>query len=182
MRTDSVPRALRERLAALRPSLSYARLFSAADRWDLALLAVGIVSAIGAGVPLPLIGLFFGKMVDGFNDASCTQRTGHTLSAAQRDSFLNGVADHVVDIIIIAAVNFALIWIYTCAWSTLGERTVRRLRQRYVRALLLQDMSYLDAMAPGEIATRLSENLVTVQNGTSEKVGILIAAVSYFVS
>ena len=182
MRTDSVPRALRERLAGLRPSLAYARLFSAADRWDLALLAVGIVSAIGAGVPLPLIGLFFGKMVDGFNDASCTQRAGHALSPAQRDHFLDGVADHVVDIIIIAAVNFALIWIYTCAWSTLGERTVRRLRQQYVRALLLQDMSYFDAMAPGEIATRLSENLVTVQNGTSEKVGILIAAISYFVT
>lgn len=182
MGADGVLRAVRAKAAAMRPSLAYARLFSASDCKDLFLLVVGIIAAIGAGVPLPLIGLFFGKMVDGFNDASCTQRSGQTLFQEQRDKFLDGVSDHVVDIVIIAAVNFALIWTYTVAWSTLGERTVRRLRQDYVRALLHQDMEFFDAMAPGEIATRLSENLVTVQNGTSEKVGILIAAISYFVT
>ncbi|WFD36566.1 hypothetical protein MCUN1_003449 [Malassezia cuniculi] len=182
MGSHGVYGAIRARAAALRPSLAYARLFSTADRTDVVLLVVGTIAAIGAGVPLPLIGLFFGKMVDGFNEASCTQRSGQTLTADERDKFLDGVSEHVVNIVIIAAVNFALIWIYTCAWSMLGERTVRRLRQGYVRALLRQDMSFFDAMAPGEIATRLSENLVTVQNGTSEKVGILIAAISYFVT
>ena len=104
------------------------------------------------------------------------------MSPEQRAAFLASVADHVTKIVIIAAVNFALIWIYTCAWSMLGERIVRRMREAYVAGMVRQDMSYFDGMQPGEVSTNLSENLLAIQNGTSEKVGILISSVSYFVA
>lgn len=167
---------------AMKPSMAYGRLFVGCSGVDYLLLAAGITAAIAAGVPLPLIGLLFGKMIDGFNSYSCASQGGNRMSPQQQSEFLSNVADHVEKIVIIAAINFALIWIYTSAWSALGERVVRRMREEYVSALLRQDMSYFDELGPGEITTNLSENLLAVQNGTSEKVGILISAVAYFVA
>lgn len=175
----SLVRQLRQRLRVRRPSLSYVRLFRGMTSVEATLLVVGTLAALAAGVPLPLIGLFFGKMVNGFNSISC-ERTA--MSPAERQDFLDSVGDHVVAIVIIAAVNFVLIWVYTSCWSSLGERIVRRLRERYVQALLSQDMAYFDKLPPGEISTRLSENLITVQNGTSEKVGIFLSSLAYFIA
>lgn len=172
----------RERLGRMVPTMKYVHLFCGMEPKEWICLLVGILAAIAAGVPLPLIGLLFGKMVDGFNEQACANRSGMPTDPAQRDDFLDQVSTHVVQIIIVAAVNFALIWIYTCSWSLLGERIVRRLRERYVRAVLSQNMAFFDTLSPGEISTRLSENLIVVQNGTSEKVGIFLSSISYFVT
>lgn len=179
----AAPRATwRQRAAKIMPSMSYIHLFRGMAPIEWAFLAAGVVAAIAAGVPLPLIALLFGKMVSGFNEQACASRSGMPQDPAKRDEFLDQVADHVVHIVIVAAVNFALIWIYTCSWSALGERIARRLRERYVRAVLSKDMAFFDTLPPGEISTRLSENLIAVQNGTSEKVGIFLSSVSYFVT
>ena len=77
------------------------------------LLFVGTLASIAAGVPLPIIGLLFGKMVDGFNRQACASRSGMPTDPAERDDFLHQVSNHVVQIIIVAAINFVLIWIYT---------------------------------------------------------------------
>ena len=176
------PRAWLARVRRGLPSMSYVRLFRDLSKTEYAALVVGTVAAIAAGVPLPIIGVLFGKMVNGFNEQACVAHTLAPPDPAQQAEFLQDVQDHVVQIIIVAAVNFALIWIYTSCWSFLGERIVRRLRERYVRALLSQDMSYFDMLPPGEISTRLGENLITVQNGTSEKVGILLSSIAYFLA
>ena len=164
------------------PTMKYVRLFHGMEPKEWMCLLVGIIAAIAAGVPLPLIGLLFGKMVNGFNEQACANRSGMPTDPAQRDDFLDQVSTHVVQIIIVAAVNFALIWIYTCSWSLLGERIARRLRERYVRAVLSQNMAFFDTLSPGDISTHLSENLILVQNGTSEKVGIFLSSISYFVT
>jgi len=176
------PRAWLARLRRGLPSMSYVHLFRDLSRTEWAALVVGTVSAIAAGVPLPIIGVLFGKMVSGFNEQACVAHSLAPPDPAQQADFLQAVRHHVEQIIIVAAVNFALIWIYTSCWSFLGERIVRRLRERYVRALLSQDMSYFDMLPSGEISTRLGENLIAVQNGTSEKVGILLSSVAYFVA
>ncbi len=75
-----------------------------------------------------------------------------------------------------------LIWIYTVCWCTIGERIVRRLRSQYLRSCLRQEMAFFDTAKPGEIATRLSADLLTVQTGTSEKCGIMLSSFSYFVT
>lgn len=162
------------------PSMSYVHLYHDLSRAEVAALGIGTVAAIAAGVPLPLIGVLFGKMVNGFNEQACLAQGGAPPDPAQQEAFLAAVRHHVLQMVVIASVNLVLIWTYTSCWSFLGERIVRRLRQRYVRALLSQDMSYFDLLPPGEISTRLGENLIAVQNGTSEKVGLLLSSLAYF--
>uniref|UniRef100_V5GRL9 Multidrug resistance protein n=2 Tax=Kalmanozyma brasiliensis (strain GHG001) TaxID=1365824 RepID=V5GRL9_KALBG len=165
-------------IANIRLSSNYFALYKATDRTDITLLVIGIIAAIGSGVPLPLIGILFGQLIDGFNSSGCSGSSGPT----DRGAFIASVDDKVEKIAIIAAVNFFLIWTYTTCWSNLGERLVRKMRQRYLRAVLRQDMAFFDKLQPGEVGTRLSADLLTVQNGTSEKMGILISSLSYFVT
>ena len=183
-RKESKPkRSLTERaksaITNLRLSSNYFALYKAADRTDIALLVIGIIAAIGSGVPLPLIGILFGQLIDGFNSAGCS---GTSRRPSNTQAFLSSVDDKVEKIAIIAAVNFFLIWTYTTCWSNLGERLTRKMRQRYLCAVLRQDMAFFDTLQPGEVGTRLSADLLTIQNGTSEKMGILISSLSYFVT
>ncbi|KAJ1573605.1 hypothetical protein NDA11_007749 [Ustilago hordei] len=155
---------------------NYFSLYSVCDRTDMILLIIGTIAAIGSGVPLPLIGILFGQLIDGFNSAGCGTGGQPTNTTA----FLSSVNDKVSKIAIIAAVNFLLIWTYTTCWSNVGERIVRKMRKRYLRSVLRQDMTFFDTLKPGEVGTRLSADLLTIQNGTSEKMGILISSLSYF--
>ncbi|GAC95731.1 multidrug resistance protein [Pseudozyma hubeiensis SY62] len=176
-------RPLKERarsaVSNIRLSSNYFALYKAADRTDITLLVVGIIAAIGSGVPLPLIGILFGQLIDGFNSTGCNTGSGRPSNPG---AFISSVDDKVEKIAIIAAVNFFLIWTYTTCWSNLGERLVRKMRQRYLRSVLRQDMAFFDKLQPGEVGTRLSADLLTIQNGTSEKMGILISSLSYFVT
>ncbi|KAL9940924.1 hypothetical protein V8E36_000412 [Tilletia maclaganii] len=160
---------------------SFFALFRYCERTDYIILAVGIVLAVAQGVPLPLIGILFGQLIDGFNSANC-DAAGGALPPDQRELFLSQVSHKVVLVIAVACVNFVLIYIYTCCWSCFGERLVRKLRQRYIKALLRQDMAYFDQLQPGEVGSRLSTDLLTIQTGTNEKCGIFISSISYFVT
>lgn len=63
-----------------------------------------------------------------------------------------------------------------------GERLVRRLRKRYFQSLLRQEAAYFDILSPSDVVTQLSGSINVIQSGTSEKVGIVISTISYFVT
>lgn len=142
---------------------------------DYVLLLVGVVAALGAGVPFPLLGILFGQLVDDLNSASCS-------ASSNSSSITNGVKTKVLLVVYVTIANFFLIYIHTGAWSLLGERLVRRLRRTYLDVLLKQEVAFFDTLPSGEVASRLDVDLQTIQTGTSEKVGICIASLSYFVA
>jgi ABC-type multidrug transport system fused ATPase/permease subunit len=57
------------------------------------------------------------------------------------------------------------------AWHA-GARQTAKLRQKYLRAALLQDISYYDVtMTSGDVLSGLNEDCTAVQNAVSDKVG-----------
>lgn len=133
-------------------------------------------ASIAAGIPFPLLGILFGELVDDLNSTSCGA------SSVDDTSLQAAVNRKVLLVIYVTIANFCLIWLHCVCWSLFGERVVRRLRYRYLSALLRQDLAYFDTLPPGYIAARLDADLTTVQAGTSEKVGIVVQSVSYFVA
>lgn len=131
--------------------------------------------SIASGVPFPLLGILFGQLVDDLNSESCSA----TSNAA---SISNGVRTKVLLVVYVTIANFALIYAHTACWSLLGERLVRRLRRTYLNVLLRQEVAFFETLPSGEVTSRLDVDLQTIQTGTSEKVGILIASLSYFVT
>lgn len=164
---------------SLAPTKGYFRLMSLTPReslLDTALIVVGVIASIGAGIPFPLLGILFGQLVDDLNSTSCSA------SSSASASVQSAVNEKVLDVIWVTIANFCLIWLHCGCWSLFGERLVRKLRYNYLKALLRQELAFFETLPAGDIAARLDSDLSTVQAGTSEKVGILIQSISYFVA
>lgn len=140
---------------------------------DVVLLVVGTVTSVAGGMAYPFFGLLFGKLIDDLNSSTC--------GSGDPDAIHRGVRTKVLLIIAVSVIHFIVIYTYMGCWSLFGERLVRRLRTRYLSALLRQETAFFDALPPGEVSSRLDQDLQTIQTGTSEKVGIFILSVSYFV-
>lgn len=81
-----------------------------------------------------------------------------------------------------ALAQFALIYIYTVCWNLFSERLAHRLRERYFRSLLRQEVSFFDKMPAGEVSSRLSADINTIKSGTSEKVGMYMGVLAMFIT
>ncbi|KAK2024115.1 ABC transporter [Colletotrichum zoysiae] len=154
-------------------------LFAANPTWlDYVLIVFGTLTAIGAGVPFPLLGVIFGQLVDKMNDATCAADGSTNIDPFAYDS---AIKQKVIQQAYVGAIALALIYSYILSWSIIGQRLAQRLRTQYVSALLRQPPSYFDKRsAAGEVSSRLHGDITAIQSGTSEKVGILICTISFF--
>ncbi|KAF2136003.1 uncharacterized protein K452DRAFT_322712 [Aplosporella prunicola CBS 121167] len=144
---------------------------------DLATLLVGIAGSIAAGVPFPLIGIIFGQLLDDFNGATCGSDSEEGGSGYQ-----SGINDKILIIVYLAIAQFVLIYVHLLCWTLTGARLAQRLRENYLQNLLRQEPSFFDGLPPGEVASRLHSDIQTIRSGTSEKVGICLSSLSFFIT
>ncbi|KAL5356258.1 P-loop containing nucleoside triphosphate hydrolase protein [Aspergillus floccosus] len=148
------------------------------SRLDLITLLGGIASAIAAGVPFPLIGIIFGELLDDFNSATCDASD----SSASDTEYQRSINSKILLIVYLAIAQFVLIYLHLTCWTLTGARLSQRLREKYLQNLLRQEPSYFDNVPPGEVASRLNGDIQAIRSGTSEKVGICLSSVSFFVT
>jgi ATP-binding cassette subfamily B (MDR/TAP) protein 1 len=145
---------------------------------DVGTLSLGVVCSIASGIPFPLIGIIFGQLLDDFNAATCTaQDTSGSASSEQ-----NSINNKILLILYLAIAQFVLIYGHLTCWSLNGARLAQRLRESYLQNLLRQEPSYFDKLPPGEVASRLNGDIQAIRSGTSEKVGICLSSLSFFVT
>ncbi|KAI9155344.1 ABC transporter 1 [Paramyrothecium foliicola] len=144
---------------------------------DVLLLIAGALCAAASGVPFPLMGIIFGQLLDDLNTASCDVKAEQDTDVIQA-----AINDKVLKLVYIAIASFVLIYAYTVSWSIFSRRLEARLRNRYFQSLLRQDASFYDKRQAGELSSRLNADIQAVQSGTSEKVGICIACISFFLT
>ena len=85
-------------------------------------------------------------------------------------------------IVYVGIAYFALIYIYTFCWNLSGERLAQRLREKYFGSILRQDATFFDNLPAGEVSSRITGEIGVIQQGTNEKVGIVINSVSFFIA
>lgn len=144
---------------------------------DRGTLLLGILSAIASGVPFPLIGIVFGQLLDDFNAVTCD--LPDTSDGSQEQDSINS---KILLIVYLAIAQFVTIYAHLACWSLTGARLAQRLRESYLQNLLRQEPSYFDNLPPGEIASRLDGDIQAIRSGTSEKVGICLSSMSFFVT
>lgn len=140
------------------------------------LLVVGIVAAVASGVPFPVLGILFGQLIDDITSTSCdsvTETSGRYQTA---------VNEKVLTVVYLGIGNIVLIYVYIVSWNLFGERLAQRTREKYLRTLLQKELAFFDSHSPGEVSSRLNSDINTIQQGTSEKVGIVLNALSFFVT
>ncbi|KAK0099467.1 hypothetical protein ONS95_004677 [Cadophora gregata] len=144
---------------------------------DIGTLLVAIVSAIGSGIPFPIIGIIFGQLLDDFNAATCDQAETSSGDDEQKD-----VNSKILLIVYLAIAQFVLIYAHLLCWTLTGARLAQRLRETYLQNLLRQEPLFFDNLPPGEVASRLNTDIQAIRSGTSEKVGICLSSFSFFVT
>ncbi|RYC79266.1 Leptomycin B resistance protein pmd1 [Fusarium oxysporum f. sp. narcissi] len=150
-------------------SLDYTKL-------DVLLIVVGTFFAIASGIPFPLLGIVFGQLINDLNTTTCSEAVSAPNDVTDR------VRQKVLYVVYLTIANFCFIYIHCSCWSYASERIARRYRRRYFQSLVRQDTAYIEELPSGDVVSRLVRDIEVVQSGTSEKVGILISTVSYFVT
>ncbi|KAK2855658.1 ABC multidrug transporter mdr4 [Arthroderma sp. PD_2] len=160
------------------PTFGYFRLLFGTQpaKTDIALIVIGTIAGIGAGIPFPLLGILFGELVDDLNSSTCTT------APPPSGGYQAAITTKVLQVIYVSILNFVCMYIHTGCWSMVGERLVRRLRTKYFHSLLRQEISFTDTLPSGDVTSRLVSDIEVIQAGTSEKVGLFIGTISYFVA
>lgn len=131
-------------------------------------------------MPFPLLGIVFGQLVDKMNSATC---------AAQGDVDINpydyqdAINQKVSQTAYIGAIAMCLIYLYIVTWNIISQRLAHRMRSQYVASLLRQPPSFFDLRsAAGEVSSRLHGDIMAVQDGAGQKVGVVIVTWSFFIT
>ncbi|KAK1218235.1 hypothetical protein PQX77_019086 [Marasmius sp. AFHP31] len=67
-------------------------------------------------------------------------------------------------------------------WVNTGEINAKRIRERYLQAVLRQDVAFFDNVGAGEVTTRIQTDTHLVQQRMSEKVAMVVNFSSSFVA
>ncbi|KAH0829239.1 hypothetical protein AYO21_09808 [Fonsecaea monophora] len=160
--------------------VGYPRLLLAGSpsKIDAGMLLLAILSAIASGIPFPLIGILFGQLIDDFNSATCDSPD----TSSARSQHQHSINDKILLILYLAIAQFVTIYMHLSCWTLNGARLAQRLRESYLHNLLRQEPSYFDNLPPGEVASRLNGDIQAIRSGTSEKVGICLSSLSFFIT
>ena len=69
---------------------------------------------------------------------------------------------------------FICTYIYMCTWVSTSEATAKRIRERYLKAILRQDITFFDNVGPGGVTARIQTDTRMWSLQFSSHVGIPI--------
>ncbi|TDL23269.1 P-loop containing nucleoside triphosphate hydrolase protein [Rickenella mellea] len=169
------------------PPVSFTELFRFSTKLELFMNAVGILGAIAAGAAQPLMSLIFGNLTQVFvnfgttlQDFNPNDPTSVSNYDSARANFRRIAAKDASYLVYIGLGMFVCTFTYMYTWVYTGEVNAKRIRERYLKAVLRQDIAYFDTIGAGEIATRIQTDTHLVQQGSSEKVALVVQFLSAF--
>ncbi|CAN6689574.1 unnamed protein product [Malus baccata var. baccata] len=148
--------------------VAFYKLFAFADRLDIALMIVGTISAVGNGLSQPLMTLVFGNLINTFGSTD----PGHIVPMISKVS---------LKFVYLAIGTGVAALLQVACWMVTGERQAARIRGKYMKAILRQDIGFFDTeTSTGEIIGRMSGDTILIQEAMGEKVGKFIQLCSTF--
>ncbi|KAL1916375.1 uncharacterized protein VTP21DRAFT_5566 [Calcarisporiella thermophila] len=135
------------------------------------LLSLGTIFSITAGILRPLISIPYGKVVAGFDSAKDPEKNHQNIVEAV--TMLVGFG------VVLSISSYGSM----CCWMLAGEnQTKQRIRELYFHAVLRQDQSWFDLAELESLNSRLSSDTYFIQEGISDKVGLIIKNITQMTS
>ncbi|KAF7288516.1 hypothetical protein HMN09_01380600 [Mycena chlorophos] len=85
-------------------------------------------------------------------------------------------------LVVIGCGMFLATYLYMYFFVYTGEVNAKRIREKYLKAILRQDIAFFDKVGAGEVATRIQTDTHLVQQGMSEKVALVVNFLSAFLT
>ncbi|XP_043704107.1 ABC transporter B family member 15-like [Telopea speciosissima] len=155
-------------------SLSSIRsIFMHADRIDILLMFLGFLGAIGDGFMTPIMLFITSNIMNNFGTAPNTD--SHV--------FVHNINKNAVDLLYLAVACWFVSFLEGYCWTRTGERQATRMRARYLKAVLRQEVGYFDLQvsSTAEVITSVSGDSLVIQDVISEKVPNFLMNVAMFI-
>ncbi|KAH7101158.1 multidrug resistance protein 1 [Auriculariales sp. MPI-PUGE-AT-0066] len=162
------------------PPVSFLALFRFSTPFERFLNIFGIVCAVAGGASQPLMTLLFGHLTQAFVDFGSAAASGSSDLTAAANHFRHVASETASFLVALGAGTFLITYVYMCAWTYTGEVQSKRIREKYLQAILRQDIAYFDKLGAGEVTTRIQTDCHLVQQGMSEKVALCASHVGAF--
>ncbi|XP_019185748.1 PREDICTED: ABC transporter B family member 15 [Ipomoea nil] len=148
-------------------------IFNHADGVDLVLMSLGVVGAIGDGISMPIMLLVTSKILNNLGGAS----------ALTADTFSHRINKNSLALCLLACAQWVACFLEGYCWTRTAERQASRLRIRYLKAVLRQDVGYFDlhVTSTADVIDSVSSDSIVIQDVISEKVPVFLMNVSTFV-
>ncbi|TVU24839.1 hypothetical protein EJB05_27299, partial [Eragrostis curvula] len=157
---------------AQRPA--FMSLFMHADAVDVVLMLLGVLGAMGDGMAMPAVRLLvYSRIADNI---------GRGPDVVQQ--FSSKINENARDVVFLGCAAWVMAFLEGYCWARTAERQASRMRSRYLRAVLRQDMESLDltaGSATSEVVTSVSNDCLVVQDALGDKLPNLVMNASMFV-
>ncbi|KAI6217968.1 P-glycoprotein [Aphelenchoides fujianensis] len=171
--------------------VSVFQLWRFASRGDLLLVCLGCSLAIGTGCSMPFLAIIIGGMSEAFVNATIAVDFYYVpVNTSDGWRFLGdiytleGFRDSAMQLVyestIIGIAMFTAASLQVYCLMTACENMMNRLRKRFFRAVMRQNIAWFDERQTGSMATQLFDNLERIREGTGDKVGMAIQFTSQF--
>ncbi|KAF7134904.1 hypothetical protein RHSIM_Rhsim08G0062600 [Rhododendron simsii] len=151
---------------------SYGSIFMHSDGFDKLLMGLGFIGAVCEGLCPPLTLLFTNKIM---NDI------GSSLTIAV--DFTHNLDKNAKMLCYVALGRWVACFLVGYCWTRTAQRQASRMRSRYLKAVLRQEVGYFDLHVtnPAEVITSVSSDSFVIQDVISEKVSVFLMNLSTFV-
>ncbi len=129
---------------------------------------------MGNGSTLPLLTVFFGDIIQAIVTYDGTSASGAAMDSAVRDG--------VIKMCLVGTATFICSYVQMLCFVLSGERQSRRIREAYFRSVIRQDVAWFDQHTTGDLTNRLTSDMNLIQEGLSDKLGLLIQFSSAFIA
>ncbi|KAF5733481.1 ABC transporter B family member 19-like [Tripterygium wilfordii] len=147
-------------------------LFKYSTKWDLVLVFLGCLGALINGGALPWYSFFFGDFVNKIAEESVTDKS----------QMMKDVGKTCQIMAVLTAVVVVGAYMEITCWRMVGERSAQRIRTKYLRAVLRQDITFYDTrVSTGDIMHGISSDVAQIQEMMGEKMAHFIHHVCTFI-
>ncbi|KAI9749986.1 MAG: GTPase-activating protein [Chaenotheca gracillima] len=154
--------------------VNYLTLYRYATMWDIIILVVSALCAIGGGAVMPLMTVIFGQLTGEFQ--------GFFQGTTSPSAFSSSLSHFTLYFVYLGIGEYITIYISTVGFIYTGDRIAAKIREQYLAAILRQNIAFFDKLGAGEITTRITADTNLVQDGISEKIGLTLTAIATFVT
>lgn len=148
-------------------------IFMHADGADMFLMMLGLLGAIGDGVSMPVMLYTTSKLMNNIGNVTNNQAD---------DDFTHSINKNALALCYLACGQWVACFLEGYCWTRTGERQASRLRARYLKAVLRQDVGYFDlhVTSTAEVISSVSSDSLVIQDVINEKVPVFVMNVATF--
>ncbi|KAG9044875.1 GTPase-activating protein [Tulasnella sp. UAMH 9824] len=165
------------------PPVGFTQLFRYSTKFEFFLDFIGLVCAAASGASQPLMTLLFGNLTQSFVGFAATLNSNDPAAIAEaRSKFRHDASRGALWLTVMGIGLYIVTHIFMLTWTYTGEVNSKRIRERYLRSVLRQDITFFDKLGAGEVTTRIQTDTHLVQQGISEKVPLVVMSIAAFIA